>query len=140
MQQAASTQGDFDEARIIAMLTALGQSTRLSVFRLLMHSEPHGMCVGEIAGTMQCPQNTASGHLAVLARAQLVESSRAGRSVIYRADLSGIRRLIEYLLTDCCHGHPSAYANLLPDIFSVGSMYSQPQTSCDPVYSSHFGA
>jgi DNA-binding transcriptional ArsR family regulator len=68
------------------------------------------MSVGEVADYMRCPHNTASGHLSILARAQLVSSARFGRTVIYRADLNGMRRLIEYLLADCCNGDASMCA------------------------------
>lgn len=104
--------------RALAAFGALGQPTRLSMLRLLVAREPSGMSVGEIALAINCPQNTASGHLAILARAQLVQGKRDGRSVAYRANLVGVRWLIEYLLADCCNGDPSACANLFSDICS----------------------
>lgn len=76
------------------------------------------MSVGEIAQSLGCPQNTASGHLAILARAELVHGDRKGRSVVYSADLSGVRWLVDYLLSDCCHGNPAACANVLAEICS----------------------
>ncbi len=97
-------------ARALAALAALGQQTRLAIFRLLVSHEPCGLTVGEVAVAMQCPQNTTSGHLAILARAQIVTSVRQGRSVVYRADMSGMRWLLEYLLADCCNGDPSMCA------------------------------
>jgi DNA-binding transcriptional ArsR family regulator len=102
--------------RAVAALAALGQPTRLSMFRQLVSREPHGMTAGEIAQAMHCPQNTASGHLAILARAQLVHSARNGRSVVYRVDLGGVRRLVEYLLADCCNCDPSACADIFAGI------------------------
>lgn len=97
-------------ARALAGLTALGQQTRLAIFRFLVSHEPCGQTVGEVALAMQCPQNTTSGHLAILARAQLVTNARQGRSVVYRADMAGMRWLLEYLLADCCNGDPSLCA------------------------------
>ncbi len=105
-------------ARAIAALASLGQHTRLSIFRLLVSHEPCGRAVGEIAQAIQCPQNTTSGHLAILARAQLVISVRQGRSVIYRADLAGMRWLLEYLLADCCNGDPSLCATVFSSLCS----------------------
>lgn len=104
------------EARALTAFAALGQQTRLSILRLLVVHEPDGITVGEIAQAIQSPQNTTSGHLAILARAQLVIGSRQGRSVVYRADLAGVRWLIEYLFADCCNGDPSACRNLFADI------------------------
>jgi ArsR family transcriptional regulator len=96
-----------DDARAMDAFASLGQRTRLAMFRLLVARAPAGIAVGDIGVAMDCPQNTASGHLAILARAQLVTSARNGRSVVYRADLEGVRWLLEYLLADCCNGDPS---------------------------------
>jgi DNA-binding transcriptional ArsR family regulator len=90
----------------LAALAALGQPTRLEIFRLLMHREPHGVPAGAIADTIGCPHNTVSSHLSILARSGLVRGTRDGRSIIYRADVQGIRALVAFLITDCCDGHP----------------------------------
>jgi ArsR family transcriptional regulator, arsenate/arsenite/antimonite-responsive transcriptional repressor len=90
----------------LAALAALGQPTRLEVFRLLMRKEPEGLPAGSIADTIGCPHNTLSSHLSILARSGLVRGTREGRSIIYRADVEGIRTLVGFLVTDCCDGHP----------------------------------
>lgn len=98
------------DARALTAFAALGQSTRLAMLRLLVGRMPHGLTVGEIALAIGCPQNTASGHLAILARAQLVSHARHGRSVAYSAQFEGVRWLVDYLMADCCNGHPSECA------------------------------
>jgi ArsR family transcriptional regulator, arsenate/arsenite/antimonite-responsive transcriptional repressor / arsenate reductase (thioredoxin) len=90
----------------LAALAALGQPTRLEVFRLLMRKEPEGFPAGAIAETIGCPHNTLSSHLSILARSGLVQDTRDGRSIVYRADVEGIRALIGFVITDCCEGHP----------------------------------
>jgi|SRR5579875_82262 ArsR family transcriptional regulator len=90
----------------LAALAALGQQTRLEIFRLLMRAEPDGMAAGVIAAAIGCPHNTLSAHVSILARVGLVRGTREGRSIVYRADVDGIRRLIAFLVTDCCDGHP----------------------------------
>ncbi len=90
----------------LAALAALGQQTRLAIFRLLMGTEPKGLSAGAIADKIGCPHNTLSSHLSILARSGLIRGARDGRSIIYRADVEGIRTLIGFLVTDCCHGHP----------------------------------
>lgn len=90
----------------LAALAALGQPTRLEIFRLLMRHEPDGLPAGAIADLIGCPQNTVSSHLAILARAQLTSGQRAGRSIIYRPDVKGMRALMAFLVSDCCDGHP----------------------------------
>lgn len=90
----------------LAALAALGQPTRLAIFRLLMQREPGGLLAGAIAEAVGCPPNTLSSHIAILARAGLVRGTRDGRSIIYRADVDGMRALMSFLVTDCCNGHP----------------------------------
>ena len=90
----------------LAALAALGQPTRLDIFRLLMRAEPDGLPAGSIADTIGCPHNTLSSHLSILARSGLVRGTRDGRSIIYRADVEGVRTLVAFLVTDCCDGHP----------------------------------
>jgi DNA-binding transcriptional ArsR family regulator len=90
----------------LAALAALGQSTRLGVFRLLVQKEPTGLSAGALAEAVGCPHNTLSSHIAILARAGLVKGNREGRTIMYRADAVGVRALIAFLVTDCCEGRP----------------------------------
>lgn len=90
----------------LAALAALGQPTRLEIFRLLMRHEPSGLPAGAIAERFGSPHNTISAHLSILARAGLVRGRREGKAIIYRADVGGMRALIGFLVTDCCDGHP----------------------------------
>jgi DNA-binding transcriptional ArsR family regulator len=96
----------------ISVLSALAQPTRLEIFRLLLKHEPIGITAGVIADAIGAPHNTISTHLAILVRAGLLHSARDGRSIIYRADIGGMRALIGFLLNDCCDGHPEL-CNLL---------------------------
>lgn len=127
--RAPSQQASFGESevRALAAFSSLGQQTRLSILRLLVSVAPEGIAVSDLALRMKCPQNTMSGHLAIMARAQLVRGERRGRTVIYAADLIGVRWLIEYLLTDCCNGHPSACGTLLNDLKSSKCLHPSDQ-------------
>ena len=99
--------GDRMEApHALAALAALGQPTRLEIFRLLISGEPDGLPAGVIAEKIGCPHNTLSSHLSILARSGLVRGARDGRSIVYRADVDAIRTLIEFLVNDCCSAHP----------------------------------
>ena len=49
----------------IDALAALGQETRLDVFRLLVKAGPDGLPAGEVAVRLGVVQNTASAHLKV---------------------------------------------------------------------------
>lgn len=98
--------GNSGTPHALVALAALGQPTRLEIFRLLMRREPKGVAAGSIAEAIGCPQNTLSSHLAILTRAGLTSATRVGRSIIYRADIGGMRALVEFLVSDCCNGHP----------------------------------
>jgi ArsR family transcriptional regulator len=93
-------------AHALAALAALGQATRLDIFQLLMRNEPEGLSAGAIAEHIGCPQNTLSSHLAILARSGLLRGARNGRFIMYHANVEGMRALLQFLVTDCCHGHP----------------------------------
>lgn len=101
------TAGDaMSNPHALSALAALGQPTRLEIFRLLMRRHPNGVPAGAIAETLGCPQNTLSTHISILARAGLVRGTRDGRSIVYRADVDGMRALVGFLVNDCCNGHP----------------------------------
>jgi ArsR family transcriptional regulator len=97
----------------LSALNALAQESRLKVFRLLMQSGSAGMAAGDIARKLGVPHNTLSAQLAILARARLVTSRKQARSVIYAVDLDGTRRLLSFLVEDCCGGKPEVCAPLL---------------------------
>ena len=94
----------------VRMLSALAQHTRFSVFRLLMKAGPDGLPAGKIAESLAVPQNTLSTHLNVLSNTGLISSRREGRSVIYSVQLNDTKGLIDYLVNDCCDGHPEICA------------------------------
>jgi DNA-binding transcriptional ArsR family regulator len=100
----------------IAALGALAQSTRLDTFKLLVRHEPVGLAAGEIARLLDVPQNTMSAHLAILARAGLVQAERQSRSIIYRADLNGVRDVMLFLVQDCCAGSADLCVPLIAEL------------------------
>jgi ArsR family transcriptional regulator, arsenate/arsenite/antimonite-responsive transcriptional repressor len=103
----------------LAALAALGQPTRIEIFRLLMRAEPDGLPAGSIAERIGCPHNTLSSHLGILARSGLIRGTRDGRSIVYRADIDGMRALIGFLVNDCCDGHPEL-CNLQGSVRGMG--------------------
>ncbi len=102
-----------DEEAAIAAFSALGQSTRLAVFRLLINKLPEGLAAGAIAAALKVPPNTMSSHLGILMRTGLVASKRKGRSVIYRADIDTATALLGFLVTNFCEGRPEMCGELL---------------------------
>lgn len=97
-------------------LGALAHETRLAVFRMLMKAGPKGMIAGAIADQQGVPPSTMSHHLASLERAGLVQSERESRLIHYRADYAGMRRLLVFLLQDCCQGAPDMCGDLFAEL------------------------
>jgi DNA-binding transcriptional ArsR family regulator len=95
-----------DKKAALDALAALGQDTRLEVFRLLVKAGPEGLPAGEIGERLRTVQNTTSAHLKVLAHAGLIRAEREGRTIRYAADMTGFRDLLAFLMEDCCEGSP----------------------------------
>ncbi len=93
-----------DEVQAASGLSALGNRTRLRLFRLLVKAGKTGMNVGDIQALIEVPASTLAHHLATLARSGLVIQERQGREVISRVDYKAMRTLVGYLTEECCTG------------------------------------
>ena len=102
-----------DSERALEALAALGQATRLDVYRLLVRVGPDGLPAGEIARRLGTRQNTLSTHLAILGRSGLVEGRRDGRTIRFAARLETMRALVAFLVEDCCGGRPEQCRSVL---------------------------
>lgn len=92
----------------VATFAALAQETRLRIVRLLVVAGPAGMAAGAIGAAMDgASSSRMSFHLSQLEQVGLVESRRDGRSIIYSVAYPALSSLIEFLLRDCCQGHPA---------------------------------
>ena len=94
----------------LAALAALAQESRLAVFRLLVRNAPEGLTPGVICEQLELPAPTLSFHLKALAQAGLVSTVQEGRYVHYRAEITTINALIDFLTEDCCGGDPARCA------------------------------
>jgi ArsR family transcriptional regulator, arsenate/arsenite/antimonite-responsive transcriptional repressor len=97
-----STNMEMKEA--LSALTALGQTTRLAIFRLLVEAGPDGRLAGDIATSLSVPAATLSFHLKDLSNAGLITGESRSRYVCYRANFDTMNQLIEYLTRNCCAG------------------------------------
>lgn len=105
-----------DMTHALAAFDALGQPSRLAVFRLLVQTGPAGMAAGDIARQLDLRANTLSTHLAILQAAGMISAAREGRSIRYAADMAGLRAILAWLLQDCCGGSPEICAPVLDRI------------------------
>lgn len=85
-------------------LAALGNTTRLQLFRQLVRAGEEGATVGELQRMLEVPASTMAHHLSTLTRAGLVKQERQGREVISRVDFRLTVSLVGYLTDECCTG------------------------------------
>lgn len=109
-----------NEKQALAAFSALSQETRLQIIRLLVIAGPSGMAAGAIGQAMDgASSSRMSFHLSQLEQGGLVTSRREGRSIIYSADYSRLSTLVEFLMRDCCQGHPAVCDAAIAD-FACG--------------------
>ena len=85
---------------------ALGQETRLNVFRLIVQRGDTGLTPGDIVEKLGIPNATLSFHLKELLNAELVLVERQSRNLIYRPNALLVEELSAFLLDKCCGGKP----------------------------------
>lgn len=96
-----------DDKQALNAFAALSQETRMRIVRLLVTAGPEGMPAGAIGEAMDgASTSRMSFHLSHLEHAGLVQSRREGRSIIYSASFIALSDLIQFLMRDCCQGHP----------------------------------
>ena len=83
-------------------LSALGNETRICLFRALVRAGRPGLTVGELQRRLQVPASTMAHHIAALVRAGMVLQERHGREVVCRAGFEAIESLVGYLTEACC--------------------------------------
>jgi DNA-binding transcriptional ArsR family regulator len=90
----------------IAAFLALGQESRLNVFRLIVQRGATGLTPSELVEQLAIPNATLSFHLKELLRADLLLVERRGRNLVYRPNTSLVHALRDFLLENCCCGEP----------------------------------
>ncbi len=94
---------DLEELQsVAACLEALGNETRLSIYRLLVRAGPEGMAVGELQRALNVPASTLTHHLSRLLWVELIHQRREGRRLICSTDFVGMESMLEFLRRECC--------------------------------------
>ena len=88
--------------RAANQLEALGNPTRLQVYRLLVRAGDAGTPVGRLQSRLKMPASTLSHHLHRLILTGLVSQERQGTTLICRANYPSMRELLGFLTDECC--------------------------------------
>ncbi len=92
----------------IAAFLALGQESRLNVFRMIVQNGDKGLMPSALVERLGMPNATLSFHLKELLRAGLLLVERRGRNLVYRPNARLVCALSDFLLENCCNGEPCA--------------------------------
>jgi len=83
-------------------LEALGNPTRLQVYRTLVRAGHGGLPVGRLQDKLKVPGSTLSHHLRQLIVVGLVAQERQATTLICRAQYPAMRELLGFLSDECC--------------------------------------
>lgn len=81
-----------ERGELVALFKALGDETRLEVFRLIA-AQDAPICVCDITDRFEVSQPTISHHLKVLREAGLISVSRRGNWAFYAVNARGLAML-----------------------------------------------
>lgn len=86
--------------------SALGNETRLAIFKRLVRAGDKGSATGQLGAALSIPPSTLAHHLDSLSRAGLITQNKTGREVISTVNYAALRSLTDYLTENCCEGLP----------------------------------
>jgi ArsR family transcriptional regulator len=85
-----------------SQLEALGNATRLTIYRTLVRAGENGLPVGKLQVKLDIPSSTLSHHIRKLVEVNLVTQERQATTLICRANYGSMNGLIGYLADECC--------------------------------------
>ena len=91
-----------DDDLAASRLEALGNATRLRIYRLLVRAGGAGLAVGQLQERLGIPPSTLSHHCKTLIAAGLVVQERVGTSLICRTNYAVMQGLVDFLVAECC--------------------------------------
>jgi DNA-binding transcriptional ArsR family regulator len=94
--------------KVAACLEALGNETRLAIYRLLVKAGPDGLAVGAVQEALRVPASTLTHHLGRLVWVGLVRQQRHGRRLICSANFEGLNKMMAFMQRECCEGAADA--------------------------------
>ena len=87
-----------------AHLEALGNPTRLRIYRILIRAGDAGMAVGRLQEKLKIAPSTLSHHIKALVVVGLVNQVREATTLVCHANYEVMRGLVDFLVAECCAG------------------------------------
>jgi DNA-binding transcriptional ArsR family regulator len=85
-----------------AHLEALGNPTRLKIYRTLIRAGAHGLPVGRLQDKLKIAPSTLSHHIKALVVVGLVNQVRDATTLVCHANYEIMRELVDFLVAECC--------------------------------------
>lgn len=89
-------------------LEALGNPTRLRIYRTLVRAGQLGMPVGRLQEKLKVPPSTLSHHVKSLVNVGLIRQVRDGTTLTCHAEYGTMRGLVDFLVAECCADETSS--------------------------------
>ena len=83
-------------------LEALGNPTRLKIYRALVRAGQAGSPVGRLQEKLKIAPSTLSHHVKTLISAGLISQRRQATTLICHANYDVMRGLVEFMVSECC--------------------------------------
>src|SRR5450755_2840439 len=85
-----------------AHLEALGNPTRLKIYRALVRAGDAGMAVGRLQEKLKIAPSTLSHHIKALMVVGLINQVRDATTLVCHANYDVMRGLVDFLVAECC--------------------------------------
>jgi DNA-binding transcriptional ArsR family regulator len=85
-----------------AHLEALGNPTRLKIYRALIRAGAAGMPVGRLQDRLKIAPSTLSHHIKTLVVVGLVTQVREATTLVCHANYDVMQGLVDFLVAECC--------------------------------------
>lgn len=85
-----------------AHLEALGNPTRLKIYRTLVRAGDAGLAVGRLQDKLKIAPSTLSHHIKTLVVVGLVNQVRDSTTLVCHANYEVMRGLVDFLAAECC--------------------------------------
>ncbi|QDM17437.1 helix-turn-helix transcriptional regulator [Tardiphaga sp. vice352] len=85
-----------------AKLEALGNPTRLRIYRALVRAGASGLAVGRLQDRLKIAPSTLSHHIKTLVVAGLITQVRESTTLLCHANYAVMNGLVDFLVSECC--------------------------------------